>query len=74
MMEHLPPRRTLVRLLHLIRIRVHDSKTVMSFSGSEERGLRRYFDRVETVMSRGQKTRALFGFKPVPAANQENQP
>ena len=66
MMEHLPPRQALVKLLYLIRIYVLGSKGVRSFAGSEEAELRRYFDRVGTVMSEGEKTKAVFGFKPAP--------
>ena len=66
MMEHLPPRQALVKLLYLIRIYVLGSKGVRSFAGSEEGELRRYFDRVGTVMSEGEKTKAVFGFKPAP--------
>jgi demethylphylloquinol methyltransferase len=64
MMEHLPPKRALVKLLYLIRIYVLGSSGVRSFSGSEEGELRRYFDRVGTVMSHGERTKAVFGFKP----------
>ena len=70
MMEHLPPRRMLVKVLYLIRIYVLGSKGVRSFAGSEEGELRKYFDRVGTVMSEGEKTKAVFGFKPVPGRNQ----
>jgi demethylphylloquinol methyltransferase len=66
MMEHLPPRRPLVKLLYLIRIHVLGSTGARSFAGSEEGELRRYFDRVGTVMSEGEKTKAVFGFKPGP--------
>lgn len=64
MMEHLPPKRALIKLLYLVRIHVLGSKGVGSFAGSEEGELRRYFDRVGTIMSRGEKTKAVFGFKP----------
>ena len=64
MMEHLPPKRALVKLLYLIRIYVLGSRDVRSFAGSEERELRGYFDRVGTVVSVGEKTKAVFGFKP----------
>lgn len=74
MMEHLPPKRTLIKLLYLIRIYVLGSKGVRSFVGSEEGELRNYFDRVGTVMSKGEKTKAVFGFKPTPTRNQGGSP
>lgn len=74
MMEHLPPKRTLIKLLYLIRIYVLGSKGVRSFVGSEEGELRVYLDRVGTVMSRGEKTKAVFGFKPGPNRNQGDSP
>ena len=64
MMEHLPPKQALVKLLYLIRIRVFGSRGVRSFAGSEEGELCKYFDRVGTVMSEGKKTKAVFGFTP----------
>ena len=66
MMEHLPPRRALVKLLYLIRIYLLGSSGVRSFVGSEEEELRKSFVRVGTVMSDGEKTKAVFGFRPAP--------
>ena len=43
MMEHLPPRRPVVKLLYLIRIYLLGSRGVRSFAGSEEKELRRFF-------------------------------
>jgi hypothetical protein len=64
MMEHLPPRRPVVKLLYLIRIYLFGSKGVTSFAGSEEIELRRFFIQVETVTSYGGKTKAVFGYRP----------
>jgi ubiquinone/menaquinone biosynthesis C-methylase UbiE len=64
MMEHLPPRRALIKLLYFIRIYLLGSRGVRSFVGSEEGELNRYFGRVGTVMSEGEKTKAVYGFKP----------
>lgn len=64
MMEHLPPRRPVVKLLYLIRIYLLGSRGVRSFAGSEEEELRRFFIRVGTVKSHGGKTKAVFGCRP----------
>jgi ubiquinone/menaquinone biosynthesis C-methylase UbiE len=64
MMEHLPPRRSVVKLLYLIRIYLLGSRGVRSFAGSEEKELRRFFIQVGTVTSHGGKTKAIFGYKP----------
>jgi len=74
MMEHLPPTRALVKLLYLIRIYVLGSRGVRSFVGAEEEELRRVLVRVGTVMSEGGKTKAVFGFKPIPTRNQGGSP
>lgn len=71
MMEHLPPKRALVKLLYLIRIHVLGSSGVRSFAGSEEGELRRYFERVGAIMSDGEKTKAVYGFKPAPTGTRE---
>jgi hypothetical protein len=73
-MEHLPPKRALVKLLYLIRIYLLGSRGVRSFVGSEEEDLRRCLVRVGTVMSEGGKTKAVFGFKPTPTRNQGGSP
>jgi ubiquinone/menaquinone biosynthesis C-methylase UbiE len=73
MMEHLPPKRALVKLLYLIRIYVLGSREVRSFAGSEEGELRGYFDRVGTVVSEGERTKAVFGFKPVLAGDRRDE-
>lgn len=65
MMEHLPPRRPVVKLLYLIRIYLLGSRGVRSFAGSEEKELRRFFIQVGTVTSHGGKTKAVFGSKPI---------
>ncbi len=67
MMEHLPPNRRLIRLLYLIRIYVLGTKGVRSFAGAEERHLARFFSAVQTSTAPGGKTKAVFGFKAVPA-------
>jgi demethylphylloquinol methyltransferase len=64
MMEHLPPRRPVVKLLYLIRIYLLGSRGVSSFAGSEEKELRRFFIQVGTVTSHAGKTKAVFGSKP----------
>jgi ubiquinone/menaquinone biosynthesis C-methylase UbiE len=64
MMEHLPPRRPVVKLLYLIRIYLLGSRSVRSFAGSEEKELCRFFIRVGTITSPGGKTKAVFGYKP----------
>jgi len=74
MMEHLPPKRALVKLLYLIRIYVLGSRGVRSFVGAEEEELRRVLVRVGTVMSEGGRTKAVFGFKPTPTRNQGGSP
>jgi hypothetical protein len=65
MMEHLPPRRPLVKLLYLIRIYLLGSRGVRSFAGSEEKELGRFLIRVGTVTSHGGKTKAVIGYKPI---------
>jgi len=65
MMEHLPPRGPLVKLLYLIRIYLLGSRGVRSFAGSEEKELRRFFIQVGTITSHGGKTKAVFGCKPI---------
>ena len=64
MMEHLPPRHPVARLLYLIRIYLLGSRGVRSFAGREQDELCRFFTRVGTVASRGGKTKAVFGCKP----------
>jgi ubiquinone/menaquinone biosynthesis C-methylase UbiE len=64
MMEHLPPRRPVVKLLYLIRIYLLGSRGVRSFAGSEEKELRGLFTQVGTVTSQGGRTKAVFGYKP----------
>jgi ubiquinone/menaquinone biosynthesis C-methylase UbiE len=64
MMEHLPPKRPVVRLFYLIRIGLLGGSDVRSFAGCEEEELRRFFIQVETVTSQGGKTKAVVGFKP----------
>jgi len=64
MLEHLPPRRPVVKLLYLIRIYLLGSRGVRSFAGSEEKELCRFFIRVGTITSHGGKTKAVFGYKP----------
>jgi demethylmenaquinone methyltransferase/2-methoxy-6-polyprenyl-1,4-benzoquinol methylase len=64
MMEHLPPKRVLIKLLYFIRIYLLGSRGVRSFVGSEEAELGRVLVRVGTVMSEGGKTKAVFGSKP----------
>ena len=64
MMEHLPPKRPLVKLLYLIRIYLLGSTGVRSFAGSEEKELRRFLTQVGTAVSPGGKTKAVFGRKP----------
>jgi hypothetical protein len=65
MMEHLPPNRRLVKLLYLIRIYVLGTKGVRSFAGAEEKELARFFDKIETVLAPGGRTKAVCGFKPI---------
>lgn len=65
MMEHLPPNRRLIKLLYLIRIYVLGTKGVRSFAGNEEKHLARFFDKVETVVAPGGRTKAFYGFKPI---------
>jgi hypothetical protein len=74
MMEHLPPQTAFLRMLYFIRIYVLGSKGVRSFVGSEETELGRFLVRVGTVMSRGGKTKAVFGYKPVPGGDQPADP
>jgi ubiquinone/menaquinone biosynthesis C-methylase UbiE len=74
MMEHLPPQTAFLRLLYFVRIHVLGSKGVRSFVGSEETELGRFLVRVGTVMSDGGKTKAVFGYKPVPGGNQPTDP
>jgi len=64
MMEHLPPRRPLVKLLYLTRIYLLGSRGVRSFVGSEDLELRRFFIGVGAATSPGGKTKAAFGYKP----------
>jgi hypothetical protein len=64
MLEHLPPRRPVVKLLYLVRIYLLGSRGVRSFAGSEEIELRRFLVQVGTVASHGGKTKAVFGCKP----------
>jgi ubiquinone/menaquinone biosynthesis C-methylase UbiE len=64
MMEHLPPKRPVVKLLYIIRIYLLGSRGVRSFAGSEEKELRGFFTQVGTVTSPGGKTKAVFGYKP----------
>jgi len=65
MMEHLPPRRPLVKMLYLIRIYLLGTRGVRSFAGSEEKELGRFFIRVGTITSHGGKTKAVIGYKPI---------
>ncbi len=65
MMEHLPPNRRLIKLLYLIRIYVLGTKGVRSFAGAEEKELTRFFDKIETVVAPGGRTKAVYGFKPI---------
>ncbi len=65
MMEHLPPGRPFFKLLYLARIYLLGSRGIRSFVGSEEKELRRFFVRVGTVISRGGKTKAVFGSEPI---------
>jgi ubiquinone/menaquinone biosynthesis C-methylase UbiE len=69
LMEHLPPRGTVARLLYFVRIQVLGSRGVRSFVGAEEAELVRFFDRVGTVTSEGGKTKAVFGYKAQTAAD-----
>ena len=64
MMEHLPPNLRLIKLLYLIRIYVLGTRGVRSFAGAEEKELARFFDKTETVVAPGGRTKAVFGFKP----------
>jgi ubiquinone/menaquinone biosynthesis C-methylase UbiE len=64
MMEHLPPRQPVVKLLYLMRIYLLGSRGVRSFAGLEEKELRRFFIQVGTATSPGGKTKAVFGYKP----------
>jgi ubiquinone/menaquinone biosynthesis C-methylase UbiE len=64
MMEHLPPSGHLIKLLYLIRIYVLGTKGVRSFAGTEEEKLARFFEKVQTVVAPGGKTKAVYGFKP----------
>jgi ubiquinone/menaquinone biosynthesis C-methylase UbiE len=64
MMEHLPPNRTFVKLLYLVRIYLLGTKGARSFAGSEEKELSRFFANVREVMGPGGKTKAILGFKP----------
>jgi demethylphylloquinol methyltransferase len=64
MMEHLPPKQPVVKLLYLIRIYLLGSRGVRSFAGSEEKELDRFLIQVGTVTSDGGKTKAVFGSKP----------
>jgi ubiquinone/menaquinone biosynthesis C-methylase UbiE len=63
MMEHLPPRRLLVRLLYFFRIYLLGSRNVRSFAGAEEKELRRFLVKVGMAVSPGKKTKAVFGYK-----------
>jgi ubiquinone/menaquinone biosynthesis C-methylase UbiE len=65
MMEHLPPRRPLIKLLYFFRIYLLGSRDVRSFAGKEEKELQRFLVRVGTAISPGEKTKAVFGYKPV---------
>jgi ubiquinone/menaquinone biosynthesis C-methylase UbiE len=66
MMEHLPPAGAFLQLLYRIRIHLLGSKGARSFVGSEAEALGRYLGGVGVVRSEGGKTKAVFGFKPVP--------
>ena len=64
MMEHLPPSHSFIKLLYLIRIYVMGTKGVRSFAGAEEKELARFFDKIETVVAPGGRTKAVYGLKP----------
>lgn len=63
MMEHLPPRQLLVKLLYFFRIYLLGSRGVRKFAGAEEKELLRFLVRVGTVISPGGKTKVVFGYK-----------
>jgi hypothetical protein len=65
MMEHLPPKQPVLKLLYLVRIYLLGSGGVRSFAGSEEKELNRFLIQVGTVTSHGGKTKAVFGCKPI---------
>jgi len=63
MMEHLPPKKPLIKMLYLIRIYLVGTRGVRSFTGREEGELSRYFTKVGATVAEGGRTRAIFGFK-----------
>jgi hypothetical protein len=63
MMEHLPPRHLLMRLLYFFRIYFLGSRDVRPFAGKEEKEMRRFLIRVATAISPGGKTKVVLGSK-----------
>jgi ubiquinone/menaquinone biosynthesis C-methylase UbiE len=63
MMEHLPPRQLLIKLLYFFRIYLFGSRNARSFAGAEEKELGRFLAKVGTVVSPGGKTKVVFGYK-----------
>lgn len=66
MMEHLPPRGRLLRLLYRLRVRLLASEGVGAFVGAEEAELGRTFHRVETIVADSGLTKAVVGHQPAP--------